>query len=121
MPERAVSGVITLLDGAGHFIEHWLDRAGGLLPFGPKRVSSAMIKSKGCLRVARLSGELLPDGGNGSGLRQSSGLALVCFSAAYTISWCEAAAYPAWNFRKDACLRFVECAVRKRSSMSGVS
>jgi hypothetical protein len=100
MPERAVSGVITLLDGAGHFIEHWLDRAGGLLPFGPKRVSSAMIKSKGCLRVARLSGELLPDGGNGSGLRQSSGLALVCFSAAYTISWCEAAAYPAWNFRK---------------------
>lgn len=63
MPERAVSGVITLLDGAGHFIEHWLDRAGGLLPFGPKRVSSAMIKSKGCLRVARLSGELLPDGG----------------------------------------------------------
>jgi hypothetical protein len=57
-----VSGIITLLDGAGHFIEHWLDRAGGLLPFGPKRVSSAMIKSKGCLRVARLSGELLPDG-----------------------------------------------------------
>jgi hypothetical protein len=40
------SGVITLLDSAGHFIEHWLDRAGGLLPFGPKRVSSAMIKSK---------------------------------------------------------------------------
>jgi hypothetical protein len=67
MPERAVSGVITLLDGAGHFIEHWLDRAGGLLPFGPKRVSSAMIKSKGCLRVACLSGEFLPDGGNGSG------------------------------------------------------
>ena len=63
MPERAVSGVITLLNGAGH-IE---DRAGGLLSFGPKRVSSAMIKSKGCLRVARLSGELLPDGAIGRG------------------------------------------------------
>ena len=113
MPERAVSGVITLLDGAGHFIEHWLDRVGGLLPFGPKRVSSAMIKSKGCLRVARLSGELLPDGAMGRG-----GLALACFSAAYTISWREAAVLSGLEF---SCLCSLECAVRKRSSMSGVS
>jgi len=120
MPERAVSGVITLLDGAGHFIEHWLDRAGGLLPFGPKRVSSAMIKSKGCLRVACLSGEFLPDGAMGRAETQKWPRASVLLSGVHD-SRCEAAAYPAGIFGKRVLAISLNAPVRKRSSMSGVS